>query len=428
MVRLSGSGTREVLASVLSDRPPQFERGCFRSRFKLDDRRALPVLAAVFRAPASYTGEDSAEILFAGNPGLAERILARLAACEGVRLAGPGEFSARAYLNERLSLEQAEGVAAVIAAQNGEQLAAATELLEGSTGREYRHWADELTTLLALVEAGIDFTDQEDVVPIAPGELARRIGALMHEMGRRVGGPGAAASDGHLPRVVLVGRPNAGKSTLFNAMLGRERAVVSSIAGTTRDVLEEELDLSGVLPGAGSVMLVDVAGLDDAVSPGIGADAQAAALGAAAKADVVVHCDPDGRFAEISGVAAKPVIRVRTKADLPAARPDDGDVAVCALDGWHLGVLGRAIADASCGSRGDGLSAVLPRHRRALLRAGESLRDAAEAFAAADHRLGEPELVAGALRQALDAMEELVGRISPDDVIGRVFATFCVGK
>ena len=440
IVRLSGAATQEVLASVLAmDRGRPFDRGCFRSRLRLGDRLELPVLVSVFRGRASYTGQDSAEILLPGNPALVERVLSRLTEREGVRPAGPGEFSARAYLNDKLTLEQAEGVAAVIAAESREQLAAANELLAGRT--PYRRWADELTTLLALVEAGIDFTDQEDVVPIAPAELARRIRVLRSEIDVHLGGEGAAESAGHMARVVLAGEPNTGKSTLFNALLGRERAVVSPLAGTTRDVLEEELDLSRDLPGAGPVLLADLAGLDASVGSAAGCEAQAAAREAIARADVVVQCDPAGRFEALAG-ARKPVIRVRTKADLlrrgkEEARPDaalpgkesaPSPIAVCALDGWNVRVLRRAIADAACGSRGTGLSAVLPRHRRALAATGAGLSGALRACAADRDRLAEPELVAGSLREALDALGELVGRISPDDVIGRVFATFCVGK
>jgi tRNA modification GTPase len=340
------------------------------------------------------------------------------AAIESVRLAGPGEFTARAYLNERMSLDQAEGIAAVIAAESAEQLAAAGELLSGATGDVYRAWAEELATLLALVEAGIDFTDQEDVVAIAPEELRGRLAVLTAAIRERIGGEGVVEASAGLPRVVLVGEPNAGKSTLFNALLGRERAVVSAEAGTTRDVLEEPLDLTGALPGAGRVTLVDMAGLDRT-----GAASQEAARASIARADVLVHCDPGGRFEGLSG--GKPAIRVRTKADLlrpegTGETPVPREISVCALDGWNLNVLRRAIADAACGSRNAGAALLLPRHRRTLAEAAARMEDA--------KRSGGPEVVASHLRQALDALGELVGRISPDDVIGRVFATFCVGK
>jgi tRNA modification GTPase len=429
MVRLSGGGVREVLAGVLVDGPRPFERECFASRVRIGEC-AAPCLVMVYRAPASYTGEDMAEVLLPGNPLLLERVLGEMLAMGGGRRATPGEFSARAYLNERLTLAEAEGVSAMIAARSGEELAAARGLMEGRTGTQYRAWAEELATLLALVEAGIDFTDQEDVVAIAPGVLRARLGRLGSEVERFLGAAAGAEARAHLPRVVLAGPPNAGKSTLFNALLGRERAVVSDLAGTTRDVLDERMDLSGDAPGAGAVALVDIAGLDGS-SDGMCAAAQSAARGAIENADVVVQCDPSGRFEDL-GVRA-PVIRVRTKADLPmgadGSSSDAGpQVAVCALDRWNLPLLRRAIADAAMGPRSAGAAAVLPRHRRALAAALDGLRGAMEAVEHDERWIAEPEVVAGVLREALDAMGELVGRVSPDDVIGRIFATFCVGK
>ena len=325
-------------------------------------------------------------------------------------------------------------MAATIAATTGEQLEAARSLLEGRTGGEYRRWADELTTLLALVESGIDFTDQEDVVPIAPGDLLGRIERLRGQIAAHVGGVGGRESGDALARVALVGRPNAGKSTLFNALLGRRRAVTSPAAGTTRDVLAEELELGREVPGAGAVLLEDLAGLEEVgrgkSEGGSGEAAQDAARRAALGADVLVWCDPSGRFdGEPLGIenARAGVIRVRTFADQPHGVATREDLAVCALDGWHLGTLRRAIADAATGSRAAGVAALLPRHRRAMGEAAGWLGQAG-ASVGAGARLANPELTATALRSALDALGELVGEISPDDVLGRVFATFCVGK
>jgi tRNA modification GTPase len=261
-----------------------------------------------------------------------ERVVARLSAIEGVRAAGPGEFTARAYLNDKLTLDQAEGIAATIAAESEEQLSAARGLAEGRTGDVYRAWAEELATLLALVEAGIDFSDQEDVVPISPADLARRLDMVARQL---EGHLGAAAGREHadaLPRVVLAGSANAGKSTLFNALLGRRRAVVSDVAGTTRDVLEEELDLSRDRGGAGRVMLVDVAGLDAAAGGLIEESAQLAAQRAIESADVILHCDPTARFAVGGKGWRASTVRVRTKSDLPGAS-DENAIRVCALDG-----------------------------------------------------------------------------------------------
>jgi tRNA modification GTPase len=429
VVRLSGSATREVLAAVLDGRPAPFERACGRARLRVG-AHTLPILLATYRAPASYTGEDSAELLIPGNPHLVERILSLLTGLPGVRHATPGEFTARAYLNERLTVDQAEGVAAAISAESAEQLRAAKGLLSGSTGAVYRHWAEELATLLALVEAGVDFSDQEDVVPIAPAALRGRLEGLRNEIDARLGAERGRETVATVPRVVLAGEPNAGKSTLFNALLGRRRAVVSAEAGTTRDVLEEELDLTSALPGAGRVMLVDLAGVDTCgPARRIEAEAQRCAREAIAAADVVIHCDPSGRFREPPAARGALMIRVRTKADLPVSSRGEGAeapaISVCALDGYNLAVLRRAIADLSTTARTGSVASILPRHARALAEARERLTDAAD-LAGSDRPDAAP--LAATLRAALDALGELTGRISPDDIIGRIFATFCIGK
>ncbi len=418
MVRLSGP---LAFATAGCHGPPS-GRALLRTALPLGHSQ-LPVLLAAFPGPHSYTGEDLAELQFAGSPFLVERVLQALTSIPGVRLAQPGEFTARAYFNGRLTLEQAEGVAAVISAGSREQLDAARDLLDGRTGDSYRALTEELATLLALVEAGIDFTDQEDVVAIDGPTLSRRLGVLRGAVVRHLGGDHAAESLSMLPRVALVGRPNAGKSTLFNALLGRRRAVASPEAGTTRDVLSEPLDLSRDAPGAPAVLIQDLAGLDQHAGPD-----QSAARAALNAADLLVWCDPTGRFdADPLTLPDIPTIRVRTFADQPHPHATREDLAVCAMDGWRLPVLRRAIADAATGARGAGVAALLPRHRRALLAALAGL-DEALALVSGAERLPEPEVIAQSLRLALDELADLTGRITPDDVLGRVFATFCVGK
>lgn len=437
LIRLSGPGIGGIISrcfegSTLGTGKAGSARLNIGVRADGGRRITTPCLVMRYAAPRSFTGEDVLEILIPGNPSLVERVVSELVSIAGVRLARPGEFAARAYLAGKLSIEQAEGLAAAIAAQTDAQLAAAARLLDGSRGRAYRTWADELATLLALVEAGIDFSDQEDVVPIPPDELRRRVGALTELVKASLGATASWERAGELPRFVLVGAPNAGKSTVFNALLGRRRAVVSDVAGTTRDALVEELSLSDELPGRGGVLLIDLPGLDPDAEGQIDQLAQRHALGELARADVAIHCDPTGRFdlAPV-GHAKLPdrVIRVQTKADI-AGRISESAVPVCALDGWNLPVLRRAIADsAQMVDPDDPAAAVLPRQRRGLIRCLDGLAAAVDAMPAPGaHALERPELVAAGLRSALDEIGEITGDISPDDVLGRVFAVFCIGK
>ncbi len=449
IVRAAGAGAWGVLGEmVTAGTPVERRRGAWGVRLRLDGGFELPALALGFVGPGSYTGEDGFELLIPGNPMLVDRVLQRMLRMEGVRLATPGEFTARAYLNGRLGLEQAEGVAGIIAARSADELRAARRLLEGTTGARYRGFAEELLTLLALVEAGIDFTDQEDVVAIDARVLDERLGMLERGMRELVGNAGAGRAETGLAKVALVGEPNAGKSTLFNTLLGRPRAVTSPLAGTTRDVLREPLELSRDVPGAGAVELMDLPGLEasgGAEGSASGRAAQEAARGALAGADVVLHCDPSGRFeagfwgsgasAGVQGAMPR-VIRVRTKADLPGS----GDVkegetreslAVCALDGWHLGPLRRAIADAATGGAAASADAgLVPRHRRAMLDAMDGIASAREMLRDAEESGGraDPAMLAEVLRRAGEALGDLTGRVAPDDVLGRIFATFCVGK
>ncbi len=414
VVRVSGPETPALVASI-ADTP--FTRGARRVALALHTGR-VPALIFCSPAPRSYTGEDTAEFLLVGSPSVVSALTDAIEAHDGVRPAGPGEFSLRAHLNGRLTLDEAEGVAAIISATSAEEADAARRLLAGEGGAEAREWVEQLARLLALVEAGVDFTDQEDVVPIPASDLRSALAGLRDALAARAAGPVIEAPP-EGPLVVLAGAPNAGKTTLLNALLGRERAVVSPEAGSTRDVVIEPVVIRGA-----TVRLADLAGLDPGAQ---GADlgAQEQARRAIDEAALVIHCDPAGRFEPIAGAGR--TLRVRTKTDLvsaPAAAAA-AQLGVCALDGHNLGALREAIADAALGSRD-----ATPRRRRAINSAITSMGEALETLGAnsTEHAIDHPELVAGAMRAALDALGELAGDVSPDEIIGRVFAGFCVGK
>ena len=431
IVRLSGPRVSEILGRVLRSEPPSRpgpHTACFHlpaASRGFSDPLPLPIALLIARAPRSYTGEDTAELVIPGNPPLAERVLNALLDAGATR-AEPGAFSARAYLAGKLSLEQAEGIASLIAADRDEDMAAARAVLEGITGQRYANWLDRGAHLLALVEAGVDFTDQEDVVPIAPADLRAQLAMILDEIEAHLGPDAATEADRTAPVVVLAGPPNAGKSTLFNALLGHQRSVVSDTAGTTRDAIEEPLDLSADAAGAGEITLVDLAGIGDRATDPLDAEAQRRARAHVESADLVVACDPEGRFT--NAPTDTPVLRVNTKADQAHGALAGADVAVCALDGWQVDALRRAIADATTRAGGASRAVVVPRHRRALREAAAGLERAIAAVDPGARALDMPELVAGELRTALDALGSICGRVTPDDVIGRVFAAFCVGK
>lgn len=400
-----------------------------------------PCLTLLFPAPRSYTGQDVIEIALPGNPTMIDRV-ASLALDHGARQAEAGEFTARAWMNSRMTLTQAEGVAATIAAASDAQLRAAQALRGNRLGRVAAGLCDRLADALALVEAGIDFTDEEDVVAINPADLAQRLDELAREiddtLSRSIGSESLSA----LPRVVLVGEPNAGKSTLYNALLARKRAVVSGRAGTTRDAIAEPMHLDPGDPLSPEVLLMDIAGLDD--SPlGLNPLMQRAAREAIAGADLLVALEaPDAALPSQAlaaalrlAHAAAPVVAVRSKADLASSAPRGagGGMRVSALTGEGLAALRRRIAevltDRLAAPSAEAL-ALLPRHEQ-LLREARVHLGAAHSLAGrqeASRTLRDAEIIAASMRSALDALGALAGAVSPEDVLGRIFAGFCIGK
>jgi tRNA modification GTPase len=388
---------------------------------------SVPAWVYVFRAPRSYTGEDLVEFHLSGNPLLARLLLDHLRAA-GARPADPGEFTARAFFNGRLDLAGAEGVAATIAAGSERELAAARQLMAGELARRLRPAMDALAETLALVEAGIDFSD-EDVTFLTPEQVRQRVATVEDLLRRLLDDSTRFERLAQEPTVVLVGRPNAGKSTLLNALAGRDRAVTSPVAGTTRDVLAAEVALR-----RGIVRVMDAAGLDDvrlgANESPVEGQMREQALRAVEVADVIVLVqdvtDPRPPLA----ASRTPDVVVRTKADLlgdPAtgvATPDT--LPVSAVTGFNVGALRGHLDLLAFGAQAPSAGSTLALNARHV----EAVREAREALARASDRAADasPEVVALELREALDAAGRVLGAVTPDDLLGRIFSTFCVGK
>lgn len=399
----------------------------------------------VFRSPHSYTGEDLVEFHLPGNPVLA-RLLTEELLRGGARPAEAGEFTARAYFNGRIDLTAAEGVAATIAATGERELAAARQLLAGELARRLAPAMDLLADTLALLEVGIDFTE-EDVTFLSAGQVRERVDRADAMLASLLAESARFERLAHEPQVVLVGRPNAGKSTLLNALAGRERAVVSPVAGTTRDVLSAEVALR-----RGVVHLVDVAGLEDehALAPDdqIERQMRSQALRAIESADVLVLVEDATDSRPRLHPPRAPALIVRSKAELedravnphprplPAYREREKAAGgpqpaaavphalVSAVTGEGMDEL-RSRLDTLCfGDAASGASLALNvRHVRAIEDARAALRRTLDQLP-----WGRAEFLALELREALDALGAVLGRVTPDELLGRIFAGFCIGK
>lgn len=411
VLRLSGPGTAAALVALAGPLPAP--RRLTLRRLVHDGVLLDQALVIWMPGPASYTGEDSAELHLHGGPAVRAAVLAALTALPGLRAAEPGEFTRRAFLNDRLDLTAVEGLADLIDAETEAQRRQALRQLEGGLRQRIEAWRERLLEALSWIEATLDFSD-EDGVDLQPlrdkalataGSVAAGIEALLAE-----GSCGERLREGF--RVVIAGAPNAGKSTLLNVLARRDVAIVSDVPGTTRDAIEVRLDLDG-LP----VWLVDTAGLRTTDDP-VEREGVARSRRHAAEADLVLWLvAPDA-----AGEAAPPgcVMRVLTKVDLGASDRAAGH-AVSALTGEGLGELLDALAEAAKRDVGTGDALVTrSRHRAALQQALTALQRGRSA--------AEDELIAEDLRSALHALGEIVGRVGVEAMLDRLFAGFCIGK
>lgn len=415
IVRLSGSSAFQIARKLTSQ--SGLSTGAARSLLSFDGLR-VPAWIYSFRAPRSVTGEDVVELHVPGNVLLVRMLLAKLIE-QGARHAEAGEFTARAYFGGKLDLAEAEGVAATIAAASERELAAARQLLAGELSRRLAPIMDALAEALALVEAGIDFSD-EDISFISTTDLQRRIRAAGESLSLLLTQSARFERLAHEPAVVLAGLPNAGKSTLLNALGGFDRAVVSAAEGTTRDAIWVHVTLP-----RGIVRVIDVAGLDERTADELGRQMQQAALREIEIADAVVLVHAVDEARPRPGLPREPNLIARTKSDLPGTRPpvSDREISVSALTGQGLDTL-RVNLDRVCfGEVAAGaVLALNARHIECVTEAREALDQAVDS---ADQGA---ELAALHLRDALDALGRILGSVTPDDVLGLVFGRFCVGK
>ena len=442
LVRLSGPASADVLRGLLRrpgtngsasrSRPPKAELPGRASRLRtIFDPVSGDVLdralIAFFRGPASYTGEDVAEISTHGGYLIPASVLEACTAL-GARPARRGEFTQRAYLNGKLDLAQAEAVASMVSAKSEKGRLVALHQLERGLSARIATLRGRLTGLAAMLVHHIDFPEESDA-PTPLGRIAQEAREVAGDIGRLL----ATAPAGELLRegaaTVLAGRPNSGKSSLFNALLGSERALVSPEAGTTRAAIEAVVSIEG-LP----FRLIDTAGLRKKGGrvEQMGIEVARRRLAAA---DLVLHCREAGRPAEQAdesflAALTAPVVVVRTKWDLAGGseRPGPGESAVSALLGSGLGELQRTMARLVFGgvvTRRDEVPVVTTRRQAGLL---AQARDEMDAFARSLDEGLPPDVGSAHVKSAETALEEILGVISSEDVLDRVFGDFCVGK
>jgi tRNA modification GTPase len=429
LVRLSGPDTARVLRALcpgLPSAPALRPRRPYLASVR--DAAGEPVdsgLATYFAAPASYTGEDSAELSVHGSPAVVARVL-EAARAAGARPARPGEFTERAFRSGKIDLVRAEAVQELVDAKTPAAARFSARRLEGGLSRRLESIREDLLGAAAALSATLDFADDvgEGVDPRALGRLESAAAELSRlEATYRTGRLLSAGC-----RVTILGRPNAGKSTLFNALAGSQRAIVTEIPGTTRDALEVSLDLCGV-----PVTLVDTAGLRESEDP-VEKLGVARAREEAEKADAILYVFDgsegfDGEDAALlEDLAGKPVILVANKADRVgrgAPREDAAPIRGLEPDAGRILrelLAARIAADVDTETTSEVIASL---RQKDLV---ERSRRAAEETLAALARGDSPEYAVTHCHAALDALADLTGETTPEDVLNRLFSTFCIGK
>lgn len=430
MVRLSGPQALAIVSTFWQGRKPLPRSAHYGELREADGSLLDQVVLTYFPAPHSYTGEEVVEITCHGSLYILRRVV-ELCIERGARLARPGEFSLRAYLNRKLALDQAEAIADLIQAQSAAAHRLAMSQLTGTYYEKVRRFRAQLVELLALLELELDFSE-EDVEFASRTQLEQLLGAMREEIGAllRSYKIGQAVRQG-IP-IAIVGRPNAGKSTLLNALLAEERAIVSDIPGTTRDTVEERLFLGGY-----ELRLIDTAGLRENPADAVEAEGIRRAREKVRQAFLILYVFDAAQESLIEARAhaplllgtedLPPILWVGNKADLlPAIPESDGEtIFLSARSGEGLSRLETAITQKleALGAGADTLLAHA-RHYESFIRAQAAVEGALTLL----HSGGGTELLAEELRTAQTAIGEITGEITPDEVLGHIFSHFCIGK
>ncbi len=422
VIRVSGPKTEEALRALTGGVPAPRVATLMVIR-DLDGEELDRGLVLFFKGPASFTGEDCAELQVHGGRAIVVAILAALSNIGGFRHAEAGEFARRAFENGKMDLVEAEGLAELVQAETVGQRRLAKYLADGHLSRRYEQWMQRLSQARALIEAELDFSDEGDIPGSVSDQVWSQLSALAFEMEAALSDHTAEiVRDGY--RVAIAGPPNAGKSSLLNTLAKRDVAIVTDIAGTTRDVLSVDLDLDGA-----KVVLFDTAGLRETEDP-VERIGIARARAAIEDADLVLYLREAGseeeRDDEIgTSISARDILDVVTKKDLVAGADDtERSVSISTRTGEGIDSLLKQISERALkASRGtEFVTPLLIRHRNHVAAA---LADLHGALDSPDVAL---ELRAEALRACSNELGYLTGRMTPDALLGLIFAQFCVGK
>ncbi|MEZ5933712.1 MAG: tRNA uridine-5-carboxymethylaminomethyl(34) synthesis GTPase MnmE [Alphaproteobacteria bacterium] len=429
VVRLSGRACVDACRALSGKAPPPAREARLAVLHDPEDGEAIDQgLVLWFPGPASFTGEDVLELHVHGGPAVLTALFEALGNVREVRPAHPGEFSRRAFMNGKMDLTAAEGLADLVAAETRQQARQARRQMEGALGQLYGDWHGRLLDALALIEAEIDFAPEEEVPDDLLAGVLPKLHALQAEIGRHLADSHRGERLRSGLRVALIGPPNAGKSSLLNRLAARDVAIVTDIPGTTRDVLETPLDLGGY-----PVTLTDMAGLrksDDPVER-LGVER---ALTEAKEADIRLAlfdgaCWP-AVDAETEALIDEATVVVLNKADLlDSERTYRIGGRDALLISCHSGSgVDRLIAELSARAAramapGDAPLLTRARHRRALVEVAEALERIEQMPPPA-----ELALIAEDLRHAMQAMGRITGRVGVEDVLDQIFSTFCIGK